>query len=80
MLFNISIYGNTGEVSVCPKGDIPLGYDDPSWQQRLFGAARPGAQDKLISKAKHRSTKLGLVNNVTWNASTLQRPIRVDKE
>jgi hypothetical protein len=80
MLFNISIYGNTGEVTICPKGNIPLGYDDPSWQQRLFRVVRPRAQDKLIFEAKHCSTGLSPANNVTWNASALELRIRVDEK
>jgi hypothetical protein len=37
MLFGSSIYGNAGEVTICPKGDLPLGNDDPSRQETLQG-------------------------------------------
>jgi hypothetical protein len=80
MLLGISIYGNTGKVSICPKGNISLGNNDPSWQQRLLRAVRPGAQDEFISKSKHCSTGLILVHNVTRNASTLKLPVRVNKK
>jgi hypothetical protein len=81
MLLSVSIYRNTGEVSICPKGNIPLRDNDSSWQQRLFaGAVRPRAHDEFISKAKHCSTRLIHVDNVAWNASTLELLIRVNKK
>jgi hypothetical protein len=80
MLFSSGIYGNAGEVTICPKRDFPFGNDDPSKQERFFRAVGLGTQDELISEAKHGSTRLSFVNNVTWNASTLELPVQVDKE
>jgi len=80
MLFSSGIYGNPGEVTICPKGDLPFGNDDPSRQERLFGAVRIGTQDELIFQPEHGSTRLSLVDDVTWDASTLELPVRVDKE
>jgi hypothetical protein len=80
VLFSSSIYGNAGEVTICPKGNLPLGNDDPSRQERLFRAVRLGTQDELIFQSEHGSTGLRLVKDVTWNASTLELQVRVDKE
>jgi hypothetical protein len=80
MLFAISIYRNTGEVSNCMERDLPLGDDDPSRQKRPFGVVGPRAQDKFVSQAEHRPARLRLVNDVTGHASTLELPVRVNKK
>ena len=71
---------NIGEVLTFPKTNIPLQDYDLSWQQRLFGSGKAGAQDKFVLQAKHCSARLGLVDNVTRDASTLKLPVLVDKE
>jgi len=53
MLFSSSIYGNAGEVTICPEGDLPFGNDDPSRLERLFRGVRLGTQDKLIFQSEH---------------------------
>jgi hypothetical protein len=80
MLFSSSIYRNAREVTICPKRDLPLGNDDPSRQERHFRAVGLGAQDELIFQSEHGSTRLNPVDNVTGNTSTLELPVRVDKE
>jgi hypothetical protein len=74
------IYENTGEVSFCSKLDLPLWDDYPSRKKSRFGAGEAGAQDKFVSQAKHRPTRLGLVNNITGHVSTLELPNCVDKK
>jgi hypothetical protein len=74
------IYENTGEVSFCSKIDHPLWDDYPSWQKSRFRAGEAGTQDKFVSQAKHRPTRLGLVNNITRHVSTLELPDCVDKK
>src|SRR5580693_6213404 len=72
MLVSVGIYRNAREVALCLEGDFPLWDYDPSRKQREFGTSRAGAQDKFIFKAKHRSERLGVVNNVTRQASTFE--------
>jgi len=80
MLFSVGGYGNAGEVASCPEDNISLWDDDPSWQQKLFGVVRAGTQDEFVSKAEHRPTRLGLIDDVTRHISTFELPVRVDKE
>jgi hypothetical protein len=76
----VDINPNVGEVLSFPKTNSPLRDYDLSWQQGLFGSGEAGAQDKFVLQAKHCSARLGLVDNVTRDASTLKLPVFVDKE
>jgi hypothetical protein len=73
----IGTYADAVEVSEFHEGNVPLWDDNSSWQERTF---RAGAQCKFVPQAKHRSTRLSVVNYVSRHAPTLELPVRIDKE
>jgi hypothetical protein len=59
------------------EGNISLWDNNSSWKERTLGT---GAQNKLVYQAKHRPTRLIVVNYVVGHAPALELPIRIDEE
>jgi hypothetical protein len=73
----MDIYRDAVEVFDFLEGNISLWDNNSSWKEKTLEA---GAQNKLVYQAKHRPTRLIVVNYVAGHAPALELPIRVDKE